>query len=59
MIVPAHTFIATWLAVIRTAAALVPVDVEPEHLLIDLAEVADAITPRTAAIVLCISTARS
>ena len=51
MIVPAHTFIATWLAVTRTGAAVVPVDVEPEHLLIDPAAVADAITPRTAAIV--------
>jgi len=51
VIVPAHTFIATWLAVIRTGASVVPVDVEPEHLLIDLAAAADAITPRTAAIV--------
>jgi dTDP-4-amino-4,6-dideoxygalactose transaminase len=51
VIVPAHTFIATWLAVIRAGASVVPVDVEPEHLLIDPAAVADAITPRTAAIV--------
>ena len=51
VIVPAHTFIATWLAVIRTGAVVVPVDVEPEHLLIEAAAVAAAITRRTAAIV--------
>jgi dTDP-4-amino-4,6-dideoxygalactose transaminase len=51
VIVPAHTFIATWLAVTRTGATVVPVDVEPEHLLIDPGAVADAITSRTAAIV--------
>ena len=51
VIVPAHTFIATWLAVTRTGATVVPVDVDPGRLLIDPAAVADAISSRTAAIV--------
>lgn len=51
VIVPAHTFIATWLAVTRCGASVVPVDVDPEHLLIDPAAVDDAINSRTAAIV--------
>ena len=32
---PAHTFIATWLAVARCGATVVPVDVDPATLLID------------------------
>lgn len=51
VIVPAHTFVATWLAVSRTGATLVPVDVEPDTLNVDPLAVAAAITGRTAAIV--------
>ena len=51
VIVPAHTFIATWLAVQRAGATIVPVDVDEETLLMDAATAAAAVTPRTAAIV--------
>jgi dTDP-3-amino-3,4,6-trideoxy-alpha-D-glucose transaminase len=51
VIVPAHTFIATWLAVNRCGATVVPVDVDPVTLLIDPAAAAAAVTPRTVAIV--------
>ena len=51
VIVPSNTFIATWLAVARTGA--VPVGVEPivGQWNLDPARVADAITPRTRALV--------
>jgi dTDP-3-amino-3,4,6-trideoxy-alpha-D-glucose transaminase len=51
VVVPAHTFVATWIAVVLCGAALVPVDVDPDRLLIDVDAVAAACTPRTAAIV--------
>lgn len=51
VIVPAHTFIATALAVDEVGATPVLVDVEPDTGLIDLAHTAAAITPRTRAIV--------
>ncbi len=51
VIVPVHTFIATWLAVTQCGAEIVPVDVDPDLLLIDLDQAATAVTPRTAAIV--------
>ena len=51
VIVPVHTFIATWLAVTQCGAEIVPVDVDPDRLLIDFDQAAAAITPRTAAIV--------
>ncbi len=50
VIVPAHTFIATWLAVAQTGATPVPVDADPVTMNIDLARVEAAITPRTRAI---------
>lgn len=50
VIVPAHTFIATWLAVSRCGARPVPVEPAPDGYLIDVAAVEAAITPRTAAI---------
>jgi dTDP-3-amino-3,4,6-trideoxy-alpha-D-glucose transaminase len=50
VIVPAHTFIATWLAVERAGATIVPVDVDDATLLIDAEAVAAAVTGRTAAI---------
>jgi dTDP-3-amino-3,4,6-trideoxy-alpha-D-glucose transaminase len=51
VIVPAHTFVATWLAVTRCGATVVPVDVEERSLLIDPVAAAAAAGPRTAAIV--------
>jgi dTDP-3-amino-3,4,6-trideoxy-alpha-D-glucose transaminase len=51
VIVPAYTFIATWLAVVRTGATIIPVDVDPVTSLIDLSAVTAAFTSRTAAIV--------
>jgi dTDP-3-amino-3,4,6-trideoxy-alpha-D-glucose transaminase len=51
VIVPAHTFIATWLAVVECGARVVPVDVDPVSLLIDPDAAAAACTTRTTAIV--------
>jgi dTDP-3-amino-3,4,6-trideoxy-alpha-D-glucose transaminase len=51
VIVPGHTFIATWLAVTRIGARVVPVDIDLASYNIDPAAVANAITPRTKAIV--------
>jgi len=51
VIMPANTFIATAEAASRIGARPVPVDVDPEYLLISPAAVAQAITPRTRAIV--------
>jgi len=51
VIVPAHTFIATALAVEATGAKAVLVDVEPDTGLIDAAQVEAAITRRTRAVI--------
>jgi dTDP-3-amino-3,4,6-trideoxy-alpha-D-glucose transaminase len=51
VIVPGHTFIATWLAVTRIGAVPVPVDPTRDGFNIDPDAVAAAIGPRTAAIV--------
>lgn len=51
VIVPANTFVATAEAVSRAGATVVLVDVDPAHLLIDPVSVAEAITPRTRAII--------
>ena len=51
VIMPANTFIATAEAASRIGAIPVPVDVDPEYLLIDPDAVVAAITPRTQAIV--------
>lgn len=51
VIIPAHTFIATALAVTQVGAEPVLVDVEGDTALIDVARVADAITPRTRAVI--------
>jgi dTDP-4-amino-4,6-dideoxygalactose transaminase len=51
VIVPSHTFIATWLAVSRRGAAIVPVEPDPATLNIDPARVEAAITGRTRAII--------
>lgn len=50
VIVPAHTFAATWLAVIAVGATPVPVEVDPATYTLDPAAAAAAVTPRTAAI---------
>lgn len=50
VIVPAHTFIATWLAVSYSGATPVPVDVEPVYYNMDPSKIEKAITPRTKAI---------
>ena len=50
VIVPSHTFIATWLAVAATGARVVPAEVDEATFTIAPQAVADAITSRTAAI---------
>jgi dTDP-3-amino-3,4,6-trideoxy-alpha-D-glucose transaminase len=51
VIVPAHTFIATWLAVARTGATIVPAEVDPDTLNLAPSAVEAAITPCTRALV--------
>lgn len=51
VIVPANTFVATAEAVVRAGAQVVFVDCEPDHLLIDVAAVAENVGPRTRAVV--------
>nr|WP_281371610.1 DegT/DnrJ/EryC1/StrS family aminotransferase [Petropleomorpha daqingensis] len=47
VVVPAHTFVATWLAVLHVGATPVPVDASPETGTWDVDAVAAAIGPRT------------
>jgi len=51
VVVPSHTFIATWLGVAATGATPVPVEPDPGTLNLDPARLAAAITPRTRAVV--------
>ncbi len=51
VIVPAYTWVATWIAVTETGARPVPVDVEEQTYNIDASQIAAAITSSTAAIV--------
>jgi dTDP-4-amino-4,6-dideoxygalactose transaminase len=51
VVVPAHTFIATWLAVQATGATPVPVDVDAATRNIDAAAVAQVLTSRARAII--------
>lgn len=51
VIVPVHTYIASWLAVSRTGASVVPVDVDPATMLISPQLIEEAITDKTKAIV--------
>lgn len=51
VIVPAHTFIATWLSVSATGAVPVPIDPAPGAHLIDADAVQAALTSRTRAVV--------
>jgi len=50
VIVPAHTFIATWLAVTACGARPVPVEPDPATCNIDPVRIEAAVTPRTKAI---------
>ena len=50
VIVPSHTFIATWLAVSYAGATPVPVEPDPRTYNLDPTRIAAAITPRTKAI---------
>ncbi|MDC4223273.1 MAG: DegT/DnrJ/EryC1/StrS family aminotransferase [Candidatus Manganitrophus sp.] len=51
VIVPAHTFIATWLAVSYAGARPVPVEPDPRTYNIDPKRIEEAITPRSRAII--------
>lgn len=51
VIVPGHTFIATWLAVSQTGATPVPVEPVEDTFNMDAALIEQAITPRTRAII--------
>jgi Predicted pyridoxal phosphate-dependent enzyme apparently involved in regulation of cell wall biogenesis len=51
VLVPAHTFIATWLAVSYAGATPVPVDIDPVFYTIDPAKIEAAITSHTKAII--------
>ena len=50
MIVPAHTFIASWLAISECGAIPVPVEVNMKDYLLDTSKIEVAITKRTRAI---------
>jgi dTDP-4-amino-4,6-dideoxygalactose transaminase len=50
VIVPSNTYVATWLAVSRTGATVVPVDPDPHTFNIDPAAIGEAVTPRTRAV---------
>jgi dTDP-4-amino-4,6-dideoxygalactose transaminase len=50
VIVPANTFIATWLAVAQLGADIVPVDADPATMNIDIEKLKAAIGPKTKAI---------
>jgi dTDP-4-amino-4,6-dideoxygalactose transaminase len=50
VIVPAHTYVASWLAVSRAGASIVPVDVDQRTWQLEARQVATAITSRTKAV---------
>lgn len=51
VLVPSHTFVATWLAVSMVGATPVPVDVDPETFNLDPGRLAGLVGPKTRAIV--------
>ncbi len=51
VILPAHTFIATWLAVSRVGAKIVPIDVSNDGYNIDHSKIRESINSRTKAII--------
>jgi dTDP-4-amino-4,6-dideoxygalactose transaminase len=50
VIVPANTYIATWLAVSYAGATPVPVEPDPQSFNLDPARIEEAVTPRTRAV---------
>jgi dTDP-4-amino-4,6-dideoxygalactose transaminase len=50
VVVPANTYIATWLAVTRTGATVVPVEADEQLHVLDASAIEQALTPRTKAI---------
>ncbi|MFT5358369.1 MAG: dTDP-4-amino-4,6-dideoxygalactose transaminase [Polyangiales bacterium] len=51
VIVPAHTFVATWLAVSQCGATPIGVDIDPATANLDLVKAAEAITSKTKALI--------
>jgi len=51
VVVPSHTFIATWLAVSAVGAVPVPAEPNPDTMQVDPAAIEAALTPRTRAII--------
>ncbi|MEM6386814.1 MAG: DegT/DnrJ/EryC1/StrS family aminotransferase [Pseudomonadota bacterium] len=51
VLVPAHTFVATWLAVAAVGATIVPVDAEADTLNLDVPSAEAKVTERTRAII--------
>ncbi len=51
VIVPSNTYVATWLAVSRTGAKVIPVEPDPRTFNIGPAAIEEAVTPRTRAVV--------
>jgi dTDP-4-amino-4,6-dideoxygalactose transaminase len=51
VIVPSHTYVATWLAISRAGATVVPVEPDPDTMNINVTAIEDHITARTKAIV--------
>jgi len=51
VVVPAHTFVATWLAVTLVGAVPVPADVDAATFNLDPAAARNAVTPRTKAVI--------
>jgi len=51
VVVPANTYVATWLAVSEVGAVPVPVDADADTHLIDASAVEKALTPRTRAVI--------
>lgn len=51
VIVPSHTFVATWLAVSHAGATPVPVEVDARTFNIDPSRIEEALSPRTRAVV--------
>ena len=47
VIVPAHTYVATWLAISNCGASIVPVEPETKSMLIDPKKIENLITPKT------------
>ncbi|MCS7083162.1 MAG: DegT/DnrJ/EryC1/StrS family aminotransferase [Bacteroidetes bacterium] len=51
IIVPAHTYIATWLAASYTGAKIVPVDINIDNYLINIEKIEESITEKTKVII--------